>query len=86
VQKTETIVLELHENLVDVTERELESQILRLLPKLRHNIGKQFSTTYERLKLSAFSENDGAILQWTVDDRLNDRVDGFMEVGCYQIV
>ena len=86
VHETVNVVLELHQNLVGVSESDIMSQIRRQLRAPRDNIGKHIDTAYDEHKLCASSENDGTILQYTDDDRANDRVKGFREIGSYEIV
>jgi hypothetical protein len=81
------VVLALDRTLVgDISDSDIKSQILRRRHMLRDNIGKQIDTAYGEHKLCATSETEGTILQYTDDDRANDRVTGLMEIGSYKII
>ena len=78
------VQLELEQPLVGVEDREIISQIRRLLPKLRDNIGKQINTFYEEHILCATSKNEGSVLQYT-DTTSGNKPNGFVDIGCYKI-
>ena len=87
LHKTVNVVLALDQTLVgDISDSDIMSPILRRRHTLRDNIGKLIDTTYIEHKLCATSENEGTIFQYTDDDRANDRVTGFMEIGSYKII